>query len=157
MSDRVHSVGRYLLCYRLTAVMISHFLIDLHAANERMTHQASFLTLDVMSRLDTPGSIAFHDPFGSDSSDSSTDYYDGSTTQFPYVWHLSAYFYNSFPRISTKEQGAQRAPGCWSTCKSAWASFLRRRRQWCRVLQFTHSNVTLVDIMSGNGLEGNLA
>ncbi|TBU26701.1 hypothetical protein BD311DRAFT_740443 [Dichomitus squalens] len=64
----------------LTAVMVSHFLIDLHKADKRMTHQTSFLTLDVMSRLETPESILFHEPFGrNDTSGASTDDYGMDT------------------------------------------------------------------------------
>ncbi|TBU37058.1 hypothetical protein BD309DRAFT_877181, partial [Dichomitus squalens] len=59
----------------ITSVMVSHFLIDLHEVNLRMTHQMSFLSLDVMSRLDTPQSIVFRAPSGSDSSDASTEDY----------------------------------------------------------------------------------
>ncbi|TBU38173.1 hypothetical protein BD309DRAFT_874935, partial [Dichomitus squalens] len=61
----------------LTVVMVSHFLIDLHQANERMMCQVSFLSSDVMSRLETTESIVFNRRSdGTDTSGATTDEYD---------------------------------------------------------------------------------
>ena len=59
--------------------MVSHFLIDLHEANMRMTNEASFLSMGVMSTLETPQTMVFRTPSHSDSSDDFTEDLDEST------------------------------------------------------------------------------
>ena len=48
--------------YRITTVLVSHFLIDLHSTQKKISHESSFLSLDIMSRLGTVQSAVFQHP-----------------------------------------------------------------------------------------------
>ncbi|TBU38178.1 hypothetical protein BD309DRAFT_547723 [Dichomitus squalens] len=50
-----------------TAIMVSHFLIDLREADWRRMHRESFISLDSIGRLETPQSMVFYRPFSDDS------------------------------------------------------------------------------------------
>ena len=53
--------------HRITVVMVSHFLIELHETNEHRTRRVSFLSVEVMSRLDTLTPLEWSDNEPSDS------------------------------------------------------------------------------------------